>query len=278
MITRFAPSPTGLLHLGHAYAAKVAAHLADEADGRFLIRIEDIDHTRSRPEFETAIFEDLAWLGFSWEEPVMRQSDQKRHYQSALDKLIAKELVYPCFCTRKEIEAEVAAMPSAPHDPMGVHYPGTCRQLSEQRISEKITQGREPAWRLNMSKAAESLGNLTAIDRKHGTIKVVPTELDDIVLARRDIGTSYHLAVVIDDAEQGISLVTRGEDLLSATPYHRVLQALLDLPVPEWFHHALITDEQGKRLATRDQAHSLRLYRENGLSAADVLAMLPEPT
>jgi glutamyl-Q tRNA(Asp) synthetase len=264
-ITRFAPSPTGLLHLGHAYAALMAFEEARLARGRFLLRMEDIDLTRARPEYETAICEDLRWLGLSWEEPVRRQSEHFADYRAALWKLDALGVLYPCFCTRKEIQDEIARAGAAPHGPEGPVYPGTCRKLSEDEVEARKASGRDYALRLDLAKALQLAGHdLTWEDLTHGRFAADPSPLGDVVLARKETPTSYHLAVVVDDAAQDITLVTRGEDLLPATHLHRVLQALLNLPVPQWKHHRLITDEQGRRLAKRDHARSIRILREQG--------------
>ncbi|OYW74798.1 MAG: tRNA glutamyl-Q(34) synthetase GluQRS [Verrucomicrobia bacterium 12-59-8] len=262
-VTRFAPSPTGWLHLGHAYAALFAQEKA--AGGRFLIRLEDIDGTRARPEYEGAIFEDLAWLGLEWEEPVRRQSDHFADYRAALVKLEASGVLYPCFCTRREIQEEIARAGNAPQGPDGPLYPGTCRNRDAGERAQRVAAGESYALRLDVAKAARFVeGNLEWTDRERGLFQAQPAVFGDVVLARKDTPASYHLAVVVDDALQGITLVTRGEDLLEATHLHRLLQALLGLPVPEWQHHRLITDEKGKRLAKRDDARSLRSLRAAG--------------
>lgn len=262
-VTRFAPSPTGWLHLGHAYAALFAHEKA--AGGRFLIRLEDIDGTRARPEYEEAIFEDLAWLGLSWETPVRRQSDHWDDYRAALAKLEELGLLYPCFCTRREIQEEIARAGNAPQGPDGPLYPGTCRNRSADERSARIAAGEAYALRLDVAKATRFVSEeLVWSDRCHGSFIAKPDVFGDVVLARKDTPASYHLAVVVDDALQGITLVTRGEDLLEATHLHRLLQELLGLPVPEWHHHRLITDENGRRLAKRDDARSLRSLRAAG--------------
>ncbi len=280
-VTRFAPSPTGYLHLGHAYAALFAARAAAAAAGRFLLRIEDIDRGRCRPEFEAAIFEDLAWLGLSWEQPAMRQSERGAAYRDALDRLEALGVLYPCFCTRKEIAAEIARAGAAPHGPGdngapvpdGALYPGTCRGLSPAERAVRLQEAGGAALRIDAARAAERVGAVTFTDRGAGTVAVDPLLLGDAVLARRDIGTSYHLAVVIDDAAQGVTLVTRGADLLPSTHLHRVLQALLGLPEPEYHHHALISDETGARLAKRSDARAIRTLRGEGKGPAEVRAL-----
>jgi glutamyl-Q tRNA(Asp) synthetase len=263
--TRFAPSPTGLLHLGHAYAALFAHEEARSGGGHFLLRMEDIDITRARPEYEQAIDEDLHWLGLSWEQPVRRQSEHFEDYRTALARLDSLGVLYPCFCTRKEIQEEIARAGAAPHGPEGPIYPGTCRRLSADDVAQRKAAGRDYALRLDLQKSMElAASKLEWHDLTHGNFVADPSFLGDVVLARKETPTSYHLAVVVDDAAQGITLVTRGEDLLSATHLHRVLQALLELPVPVWKHHKIITDEQGRRLAKRDHARSLRTLREQG--------------
>jgi glutamyl-Q tRNA(Asp) synthetase len=278
IVTRFAPSPTGLLHLGHAHSALVSARLAEAAGGRFLLRLEDIDVGRCRPEFETAILEDLAWLGLSWPAPVWRQSVRMADYRVALDRLEAMGLLYPCFCTRKDIQAEIAASPSAPHGPDGPLYPGTCRALDPVERADRLTAGAPHALRLDMVAALGRLpGPLLWQDRAAGEQTARPALFGDVVLARKDIPTSYHLAVTVDDAAQGVTLVTRGQDLFAATHVHRLLQALLDLPVPAYHHHGLLTDEAGRRLAKRDNARALRTLREAGVSPAEARAMAGVP-
>lgn len=269
-VTRFAPSPTGWLHLGHAYAALFAHEQAD--GGRFLIRLEDIDGTRARPEYEEAIFEDLAWLGLTWETPVRRQSDHFEDYRAALGKLDALGVLYPCFCTRREIQEEIARAGNAPQGPDGPLYPGTCRNRSADERAERIANGEAYALRLDATKGLRLGGELTWKDRARGSFTARPDVFGDVVLARKDTPASYHLSVVVDDALQGITLVTRGDDLLEATHLHRLLQELLGLPVPEWHHHRLITDETGKRLAKRDDARSLRSLREAGWTPDQIRA------
>jgi len=269
VVTRFAPSPTGLLHLGHAHSALFAFTAARRAGGRFLLRVEDIDGGRCRPEFIQAIFDDLAWLGLDWEWPVRRQSDHPADYRAALDRLGAEGLVYPCFCTRKDI-ADAAG---APHGPDGPIYPGTCRQLSATERQARIAAGAPFALRLAVGEALRRTGPLRWHDRAAGPVAADPAAFGDVVLARKDTPTSYHLAVTVDDALQGVSLVTRGVDLFAATHVHRLLQALLDLPAPEYHHHRLITDADGRRLAKRDRAATLRSLREAGHGADAVRAM-----
>jgi glutamyl-Q tRNA(Asp) synthetase len=270
-VTRFAPSPTGFLHLGHAYAALYADAAKD--GGTFLLRIEDIDTTRSKAEFERAIEEDLAWLGLSWPKPVRRQSEHFAEYGRALEQLKAGALLYPCFCTRKEIAAEIAASAAAPQGPDGPLYPGTCRKLSESERAARIANGEQHAWRLDVVRASAMAGELSfneGGDGERGIIEARPDIFGDVVLARRETPTSYHLSVVVDDAAQGVTLVTRGLDLFPATHLHRLLQALLALPVPQYRHHRLIMDAGGKRLAKRDQATALRTLREGGATAREI--------
>jgi glutamyl-Q tRNA(Asp) synthetase len=265
VITRFAPSPTGWLHAGHAFAAWVAWRLASH--GEMLLRQEDIDFSRVREEYYGAIEEDLRWLGLSWAEPVWRQSERGAAYAAALAKLREAGLVYPCFCTRREIAAEWARMGQAPQmgDEMeGVIYPGTCRDLCDSERNERLERGDAHAWRLNVGEAARRWGGLHFYDRRFGKIAVDGGRLGDVVVARKDIGAAYHLAVVVDDAAQGVTLVSRGEDLLGATHVHRILQKALDLPEPEYLHHPLVLDEEGKRLAKRHDALSLRSMRAMG--------------
>ena len=276
-VTRFAPSPTGLLHLGHAHAALFAGHAAQAAKGRFLLRIEDIDATRCRPEFEAAIYEDLAWLGLTWETPVRRQSEHLGVYRAAIEALTARGLIYPCFCTRAEIRAEIARAGAAPHGPEGPVYPGTCRHLSAQERRQRIDAGTPFALRLDVARAVAETGKLTWHDRGAGTIEADSLVFGDVVLARKETPTSYHLAVTLDDHLQGVTLVTRGRDLFAATHIHRLLQALLDLNTPDYHHHALIAGPDGTRLAKREGAPSLRGLREAGRDAVEVRAMAGFP-
>ena len=271
IVTRFAPSPTGRLHLGHAYAALFAERAAREAGGRFLLRIEDIDPTRCRPEFEVGIDEDLAWLGLDWEKPVRRQSEHQADYAAALARLQDMALLYPCFCTRAEIRAEIAHAGAAPHG-MEPVYPGTCRGLSAAR--RRANEGRAYALRLDIHRALARTGKLTWHDRGCGDIQATPEALGDVVLARKETPTSYHLAVTVDDHLQGVTLVTRGRDLFAATHIHRLLQALLDLATPDYHHHALIADATGERLAKRAGAPTLKSLREAGKTPADLRAMI----
>jgi len=267
--TRFAPSPTGRLHLGHAFSALQAHDFARSRGGRFSLRIEDIDGTRSRPEHVDAIFRDLEWLGLRWDGEVAFQSRRLDRYQAALDQLRAMGLLYPCFCTR----ADIAASLSAPHGPEGGLYPGTCRGLATPNLS------RPHSWRLDMAKALtfarpQGESDLHWHDHSAGWVRADPASHGDVVLARKDAPASYHLAVTVDDAAQGISHVVRGKDLFEATHVHRLLQALLGLPVPEYRHHDLLAGPDGQRLAKRHGAPTLeamRLAGEDGPALADRL-------
>lgn len=273
-ITRFAPSPTGYLHLGHAHSALFGWRQAMvEADGRFIVRVEDIDAGRCREEFVAALLEDLAWLGLCWDTPVRRQSQHMAEYQVALERLTALNVIYPCFCTRKDI----AHAGHAPHGPDGPLYPGTCRTLSaSQRVATRAT-GQPYALRLDVAAALRLSGPLFWHDRAAGTLRAQPEILGDVVLARKDTPTSYHLSVTVDDHLQGITLVTRGVDLFHATHIHRLLQALLGLETPEYHHHPLLTNPAGQRLAKRDGAMALRALRVAGYSATAVRAMAGFP-
>lgn len=274
IVTRFAPSPTGFLHLGHAYAALFAWRRAQTNRGRFLLRIEDIDATRCRPEFTEATFMDLAWLGLSWEQPVRRQSAHLEDYQAALERLSEMGLLYPCFCTRKDIADEIARAGAAPHGPDGPLYPGICRHMDPGLRAELLARNDPHALRLDVGAALTRIsGPLTWRDQERGPFEATPEIFGDVVLARKDFPASYHLAVTVDDALQNVTLVTRGEDLLQATHVHRLLQALLGLPVPAYHHHGLRTDAQGRRLAKRDKAETLAALRERGLSPESVRRM-----
>ena len=275
IVTRFAPSPTGRLHLGHAFSALFAERAARSAGGRFLLRLEDIDLGRCRPEFATGITEDLAWLGVRWDGAVRVQSEHFGDYRSALDRLRERGLLYPCFCTRKDIQDEIARAGHAPHGPDGVLYPGTCRGLDPADAARRITAGTPYALRLDMTRALAAVpGGLMFVDRDAGTVSADPAQFGDVVLARKDVPTSYHLAVTVDDALQGVTLVTRGLDLLASTHVHRLLQALLDLPVPDYHHHRLLTDAAGERLAKRADAVSLATLRAQGETPAALRARL----
>ncbi|HUO02332.1 MAG TPA: tRNA glutamyl-Q(34) synthetase GluQRS [Rhizomicrobium sp.] len=266
IVTRFAPSPTGYLHLGHAFAALTASRAGE----RFLLRIEDLDKDRAREEFVTAIFEDMRWLGLVWEEPVLRQSNRAAAYREALARL--KNFTYPCFCTRKEIAEEIARAVEAPHGPDGPLYPGICRHLSDAERSARIAKGQSFALRLDAAKAAAAAGPLTFTE--HGRIyQVDPLLFGDVVLARKDLPAAYHLAVVVDDTFQGVTLITRGADLLPATHVQRLLQALLGYPAPAYAHHRLILDKDGRKFSKRDNAITLRALRAKGITPAALEAL-----
>jgi glutamyl-Q tRNA(Asp) synthetase len=277
--TRFAPSPTGRLHLGHALAARVARDLAHtQANGRFLLRFEDIDTARVREPFYQGIIDDLKWLGLDWDDEPIRQTDRTAAYETAFEQLRQRDLVYPCFCTRKEILTEWKTMGGAPQGPEGPIYPAICKQLSESDQQEKLSAGIPHAWRLDTQKAASCVGPLTFHDLRFGTITVDPDLLGHVVLARKDIGISYHLAVVVDDAFQEITHVSRGEDLLPSTHVHRLLQALLGLPEPTYLHHPLVLDDHGIRLAKRSDSLAIATLRESGKSPKEVLALTDNPS
>jgi glutamyl-Q tRNA(Asp) synthetase len=288
IVTRFAPSPTGMLHLGHAYAALFAERAARggshpaalssesgavEGAGRFLLRIEDIDRSRARRDFEAGIFEDLAWLGLAWEQPVRRQSEHMDDYRAALARLEADGLVYPCFCTRRTVAAEIAGAGAAPHG-TGAVYPGTCRTLSASERAERIGADKPYALRFDSREAHRRAGPLAFTDDARGTTAVDPGVLGDAVIARKDVPASYQLAVVVDDAAQGVTLVTRGEDLLDATHVQRLLQAALRLPEPRYHHHRLLLNDAGERLSKRDGALNLKALRDAGVTPADIRTQL----
>ncbi|MFN7027975.1 MAG: tRNA glutamyl-Q(34) synthetase GluQRS [Sphingopyxis sp.] len=271
MLTRFAPSPTGDLHLGHAYSAVLAHEAARAAGGTFLIRIDDIDGIRSREEYVGASLADLAWLGLGWDSEPVRQSARLSNYAAALDTLRARGLVYPCFCTR----ADIAASLSAPHGPSGAVYPGTCRDVPAAERDRRMAA--EPhCWRLDTTRAVANVGALTWEEQGQGSRPADPLAHGDIVLARKDAPASYHLASTLDDAAMEVTHVIRGADLIAATDVHRLLQALLDLPTPLYRHHPLVCGPDGKRLAKRDAAASLASLRAAGVDghalAADQLA------
>ncbi|WP_439559869.1 tRNA glutamyl-Q(34) synthetase GluQRS [Roseinatronobacter sp.] len=274
-ITRFAPSPTGPLHLGHAYSALVAAWRGQQ--GQFLLRIEDIDGARCKPAFEAQIYDDLRWLGLDWPVPVMRQSDRMPAYRAALQRLAGLGVVYPCQCTRGDIRAALSAPQEGAHviGPDGLVYPGRCRGR------DMAQAGPNDALRLDMRRALALTGRVSFVENgplHGGHHSPDPDEMiasiGDVVLSRRDMGTSYHLSVVVDDAAQAITEVTRGADLFEATAIHVLLQVLLELPRPSYWHHDLIRDEKGKRLAKRDDARAIAAYRAAGASPADIRAML----
>jgi glutamyl-Q tRNA(Asp) synthetase len=275
--TRFAPSPTGWLHLGHVHAAVFARDAARAAGGKFLVRLEDIDPARCRPGFAQAALEDLAWLGLTSDGPVRVQSEHLGEYRAALAGLAARGLAYPCFCSRAEIARELAASAAAPHGPDGAPvYPGTCRLLSEAVRAARLAAGAPHAWRLDMAAALRAAGGgapLRFFERGTGFVAAAPAPFGDVVLGRRDAPASYHLCVTHDDALQGVSLVTRAEDLRAATHLHVLLQRLLGLPTPEYAHHGLLRGPDGARLAKRDGALAVAALRARGVPPDEVLAM-----
>ena len=275
VVTRFAPSPTGELHLGSAYSAWTGWHRAREAGGRFLVRIEDIDIRRCRRAYEASILADLKWLGFEWGGEVRRQSEHFADYGRVLDQLDRRGLVYPCFCSRAAIERELAASANAPHGqlqgPDGPLYPGTCRHLSVAERREHIAAGREHCLRLDSERAAGEAGPYHFFDESLGRIEGQPRLMGDFVIARKDTPTSYHLAVSADDHLQGVTLVTRGVDVLPSTHVHVLLQKLLGYAVPQYAHHRLLTDATGRRFAKRDRDMTIRAMRERGMSPTEVI-------
>jgi glutamyl-Q tRNA(Asp) synthetase len=277
LVTRFAPSPTGFLHLGHALSALTGYEIARGEGGRFLLRIEDLDRERCRPAYEEAIYNDLAWLGIDWEQPVRRQSDHEAVYAEALDRLKREGFAYPCFCSRRQIAEAIEATGDTALDSDGPRYPGTCRSLTPDRVAARLAAGEMPAWRLDAQAALRAVGTLHWTDRIAGRIDVVPRHLGDVLLGRREGPASYHLSVVVDDELQGITLVTRGMDLFGATDVHRVLQALLGCRTPDYLHHRLIIDPAtNHKLSKRDGSLGLAAMRAAGYSAHDVRKLLAE--
>ncbi len=272
VVTRFAPSPTGYLHLGHAASAWFAWRRARAAGGRFLLRLEDIDATRCRPEFSTGVMEDMAWLGLRWDGEVRVQSAHLGEYAAALDRLRGRGLLYPCFCSR----GEIARAHAAPHPGEGSVYPGICRELNAAARRARMAAGQAYAWRLDVARAAQNAGDLRFFEEGIGWVAAQPARLGDVVLARKDVATSYHLCVVHDDGVQGVTHVIRGEDLAESTHVQVLLQRLLGFATPVYAHHRLLTDSSGKRLAKRDGAATLRAKREAGEDARDVLQQLAE--
>ena len=262
-ITRFAPSPTGYLHRGHAFSALSAYDLATRQGGSFILRLEDIDQTRCRPQYEAAIYQDLAWLGLTWSQPVRRQSEHMADYRAALANLAERGLVYRCFRTRKEVAAEIE---HAPHDGPDA-YIGT--PLTPSVEARRLANGDPYCWRLNLKAALENLAKtsaLTFVETTIGHVTLDPDLIGDVILGRKDVGVAYHLAVTLDDALQGITHIVRGQDLFEATHVHRLLQALLALPTPLYHHHRLLIDETGQRLAKRNGSETLQSLRDRGLS------------
>jgi glutamyl-Q tRNA(Asp) synthetase len=283
-VFRFAPSPNGYLHLGHALSAFLNSDMAQAEGGRLLLRIEDIDAMRCRPEYEAAIYEDLAWLGIRWEEPVRRQSEHFADYRAALDRLEAIGLVYPSFESRAEMAALVASKEATapwPRDPDGAPlYPGTAKAMGAAARAQHIASGAIYALRLDMAAALARIGALSwnetgaGPDGETGIIDVDPAAWGDVILARKDVPTSYHLAVVVDDAAQAVTDVVRGHDLFHATSVHRLLQALLDLPAPGYHHHRLLLDDVGRKLSKSTQATGLRELHAQGLLPRDIRRLI----
>ncbi len=275
-VFRFAPSPNGYLHLGHAYSALLNQKMARDAGGRFLLRIEDIDTIRCRPEFEQAFYEDLAWLGLEWEKPVRRQSAHFADYSEALQRLTSMGLIYPSFMSRSQIRQAVTAKDGPwPNDPLGVPlYPGNERDLDPAIIAERVASGENHALRLNMKKALALAGHTLAWTEtgsgKAGRVACDPAAWGDVILARKETPASYHLSVTVDDALQGITHVVRGMDLYHSTSIHRLLQALLDFPEPVYHHHRLISGDNGPKLSKSAQAPSLRAMRMKGITSAEI--------
>lgn len=274
--TRFAPSPSGPLHVGHLLAALQARRLADAHGGRCLLRVEDIDQRAQHPEYLELMYEDLRWLNLHFDGEVMVQTQRFCVYEQTLETLRRMGVLYPCFCTRSEIKSQVAEMGRAPHATLGYLYPGTCRCLPADAVAEKLAAGLPHSWRLDMQRVQDLIGCPTWHDMHRGTQRCVPAVYGDVVLARKDFPASYHLSVVVDDAAQGVTHVTRGADLFDATHIHRALQGVLGLPVPLYCHHALLRDNAGKRLAKRDGARSIASLRAAGFSPGQVLASLHE--
>jgi glutamyl-Q tRNA(Asp) synthetase len=285
-VFRFAPSPNGELHLGHALSALLNAEWAGRSGGRFLLRIEDIDLERCTPEYEQGIYDDLAWLGIDWEKPPRRQSEHFAEYKAVLDRLIAQELVYPAFMSRGEIRAYISAQETPkkrwPRDPDGVpHYPGADRELSARERRRRIASGVPYAWRLDVGAALERVKRpfaWTELAEQFATttttIEARPEQWGDVVLARKDVPTSYHLSVVVDDAAQGITHVVRGRDLYHATAVQRLLQELLGLPAPVYFHHQLVEGPDGRKLSKSENDTGLRRLRDGGATPPDVRRMV----
>ena len=272
--TRFAPSPSGPLHVGHLLAALRARQLADWHGGHCLLRVEDIDVRAQNPAMSELMYEDLSWLGLRFDGAVMVQSRRFAVYADVLERLRRLGVLYPCFCTRTEIKAQLAELGRAPHATLGYQYPGTCRSLSPELAAERIAAGEPHAWRLDMQRVQDMIGCPSWHDLHRGTQRCEPTAFGDVVLARKEFPASYHLCVVVDDAEQGVTHVTRGEDLFEATHIHRALQGVLGLPVPTYCHHGLLRDNAGKRLAKRDGARSIASLRAAGYTPADIFQSL----
>lgn len=267
LITRFAPSPTGKLHLGHAYSATLGHARARESGGRFLLRIEDLDQTRSRPEFVDGIYEDLRSLGLDWAQPVFVQSQRTAAYEEALGKLRSRGLAYACFCTR----ADIAQSLTAPHGDAATSYPGTCRALPDDPQRRATTPH---CWRLDSAKALASAGLPSWREAEGGRFTAAELDIGDAILARKDAPASYHLSCVVDDAGSGVTMVVRGADLRPSTPIQRLLQELLGLPEPTYLHHPLVVHDDGRRLAKRDLAPTLAGMRQAGVDGRELARRL----
>lgn len=269
--TRFAPSPTGHMHLGHVFSALFAYESAKKLGGKFILRIEDIDSQRSSKLFEESIYEDLDWLQIKFSEDVRYQSKHMEDYKAAINELLKNDMIYPCFCSRSEIKAEIMRAGNAPHEEDYSIYPGTCRRLSIQERHNRIEQNLSYAWRLNIRSASKKFGNLKWTDMRLGEYTVPVGIIGDVVLARKDTPTSYHLSATLDDHIQRIGLVTRGEDLVSATHIHKILQVLLGLNSPRYLHHPLILDSKGFRLSKRTRAQTVKSLKASGLKREDII-------
>lgn len=272
--TRFAPSPTGHMHLGHVFSALFAYEAAKKLGGKFILRIEDIDSQRSNQLFEESIYEDLDWLEIKYVNEIRHQSDHMEDYKAAINELFKMGMIYQCFCSRSEIKAEIMRAGNAPHEEDYSIYPGTCRRLSVEERKTKIDQNLSYAWRLNIRAASKKLGNLIWNDIRLGQHTVPVGIIGDVVLARKDIPTSYHLSATLDDHIQKIGLVTRGEDLVTATHIHKILQMLLGLKSPTYLHHPLIMDTKGVRLSKRTRAQTVKSLKASGLKREDVIDLL----
>jgi len=269
--TRFAPSPTGHMHLGHVFSALFSYEASKKLGGKFILRIEDIDSQRSSKVFEESIYEDLEWLQIKYSTDIRYQAEHMDDYKGAIKELQKLDMVYPCFCSRSDIKAEIMRAGNAPHEEETSIYPGTCRRLSKEERIEKIAIGTSFAWRLNIRAAAKKLGNLVWSDLRLGKHTVPVGTMGDVVLARKDVPTSYHLSATLDDHIQRIGLVTRGEDLVSATHVHKIIQSLLELKSPIYLHHPLILDSKGVRLSKRTRAQTIKSLKTSGLKRNDVI-------
>ena len=269
--TRFAPSPSGHMHLGHAFSAIFAYEISKKLGGKFILRIEDIDPNRSSLLFEESIYEDLEWLNLKYDKKVRRQSEHMEDYKAAIEELNKLGFVYPCFCSRTDIKAEIMRAGNAPHQEENIFYPGTCRRLTQKERLKKLEKERNFAWRLNVRAAAKKLDNLVWEDICLGVKNIPVGTIGDVVLARKDIPTSYHLSVTLDDHIQRIGLVSRGEDLVESTHIHRIIQLLLGLKSPLYFHHPLLLDTNGQRLSKRNRAQTLKSLKSKGYKREDVI-------